>query len=76
MDPITKMIALIWYIIRDYSVSTYSTKYVCSVAAEKLTYDGHSVLVGNRGKLTVDGNVYLVYKLPGWNRYDVRHISQ
>jgi hypothetical protein len=70
---ITAMIAYIWYIIRDYSVSTYSLKQVCSVAAEELQKKGHSVTIGSRGRLTVDGNTYLVYKLHGWNRYDVRH---
>ena len=72
---ITAMIAFIWYIIRDYSVSTYSLKQVCSVASEELQRKGHSVTVGSKGRLIVDGNTYLVYKLRGWNRYDVRNIA-
>lgn len=72
---ITDMIAYIWYIIRDYSVSTYSLKQVCSVATETLQKKGHTVVIGSRGRLSVDGNTYLIYKIPGWNSYDVRHIA-
>ena len=71
---ITAMIAYIWYIIRDYSVSTYSLKQVCTEATEQLKKEGHTVTVCGRGKLNVDGNMYLIYKLSGWNRYEVRHI--
>ena len=71
--PIHSMIALIWYIIRDYSVSTYPLKTVCMAAKDSLEKEGHTVILGKRGNITVNGIPYLIYRLPGWNRYDVRN---
>ena len=72
---ITEMIAYIWYIIRDYHTSTYSLKTVCNAAIERLQKDGYTVVYYGHGKLTVNSVPYQIYKVHGWNSYDVRNVS-
>ena len=73
MDTITKMIALIWYIIRDYHANTYTKKQVCAAAKQELERQGHTVCLERNGRIIVDNIPYLIYKDSTWNSYDVRH---
>lgn len=72
---IQNMIATIWYFIRDYHANTYSLKFVVNAAKEHLEQEGHTATINGKGKLTVDGIPYLIYKEKGWNSYDVRNIG-
>ena len=72
---IMNMIALVWYIIRDYHARTYSLKYVCNVAKEKLEKEGHSVTICTRGKIYIDGIPYRIFKERDWNSYDVINVE-
>lgn len=69
------MIALIWYIARDYSPTIYTQKQVTSIVTETLKDQGHNVATGAKGTIIVDGITYKLYRPKGWSSYDVRNIG-
>lgn len=73
---IMNMVTLVWHIIRDYHARTYSLKYVCNVAKNKLENEGHSVTVGTKGKMIIDGIPYRIFKEHEWNSYDVMNVEE
>lgn len=75
IDNVTKMIGKIWYIIRDYPVNVYHIVAVRDETASQLRNAGYDVSVSGNCTIIVNGEKYRIYKVTGWNRFDVRHVG-
>lgn len=62
-------------IIRDYPAAYNTLKAVCAEVQLALEQEGHTVQALGRGKLSVDGELFRIYRMSGWSRYDVRNIA-
>lgn len=62
-------------VLHDYPATHNTLNDVIDVISKQLNSEGYTVSAIGRGKITVNGEPFRIYKPKGWNHFEVRNLS-